>query len=92
MIAKTDKHRPRMSFRLAVRSASHFFFYLRFAHRAASFTRMEGCVDCAARRATVEKQELCTSRGGSDLWSRLPRPSGALEEFMSASPIKAERL
>lgn len=37
MIAETDKRCPRM--RLALN-----FFYLRFAHRTTSFTRIEGCV------------------------------------------------
>lgn len=47
-------------------------FYLHFAHRKASFMRIEGCGYAAARRASLDKQEPCTSRGGSDPRSRLP--------------------
>lgn len=90
MIAKTDKRCPRMRFRLAVRQALHFLS-ASCTQNSFLYENRRMCVDC--RKASQhEKQELCTSRGWSDPRSRLPRPSGALKDFMSASPMKAERL
>lgn len=91
MIGKTDKRCPGMHFRFVVRSALHFLSAI-CTHNGFLYENRRMCVDSAPKRASMEKQEPCTSRGWSDPRSCLPRPSGALEEFMSASPMKAERL